>query len=157
MRRWRAPWILVSSLESLLGQSKRSSLFCSMDTRCYFTPGSPPVLKQQAIPLDFLKWGSIGFCRWYSRFATGFAPLQPKPLDSIVDVERLTDRSAEDICSAWDDVTSHDPSHLTVVPPPKLSWLSCNVPVFGKLILLAVVVKKFINEVALRYQTYEQI
>ncbi|GAU13307.1 hypothetical protein TSUD_42610 [Trifolium subterraneum] len=59
-------------------------------------------LHQPEIPCDFLKWGSIGFCRT-SRFATGFNPLKQKPLDSIVDVERLKDRYPEDIASIWDD------------------------------------------------------
>lgn len=63
-------------------------------------------LQERAIPGDFVKWGSLGFFRT-SRFATGFAPLQPKPLDSIMDIERVKDRSAEDIASIWDDVMSH--------------------------------------------------
>lgn len=54
------------------------------------------------IPGDFLKWASLGFCRT-SRFATGFTPLHPKPLDSIVDFERVKDRSPEEIASIWDD------------------------------------------------------
>jgi hypothetical protein len=33
--------------------------------------------------------------------------LKQKPLDSIVDVERLKDRYPEDIASIWDDVRSH--------------------------------------------------
>lgn len=63
-------------------------------------------LQEIAIPGDFVKWGSLGFFRT-SRFATGFAPLLPKPLDSIMDIERVKDRSAEDIASIWDDVMSH--------------------------------------------------
>ena len=63
-------------------------------------------LQQPEIPNDFLKWSSLGFCRT-SKFATGFAPLQPKPLDSIMDVERVKDRSTEDIASVWDDVMPH--------------------------------------------------
>ncbi|XP_041025239.1 ATP synthase mitochondrial F1 complex assembly factor 1-like [Juglans microcarpa x Juglans regia] len=59
-------------------------------------------LQERAIPGDFVKWGCLGFFRT-SRFATGFAPLQPKPLDSIMDIERVKDRSAEDIASIWDD------------------------------------------------------
>ncbi|KAJ7947051.1 ATP synthase mitochondrial F1 complex assembly factor 1-like [Quillaja saponaria] len=59
-------------------------------------------LAQGTIPGDFLKWGSLGFCRT-SKFATGFAPLQPKPLDSIIDIERVKDRSPEEIASVWDD------------------------------------------------------
>ncbi|KAJ1387553.1 hypothetical protein SESBI_39887 [Sesbania bispinosa] len=59
-------------------------------------------LHQPEIPCDFLKWGSLGFCRT-SRFATGFNPLQRKSLDSIVDVERLKDRYPDEIASIWDD------------------------------------------------------
>lgn len=57
---------------------------------------------QPQLPCNFLKWGSLGFCRT-SRFATGFNPLQLKPLDSIVDIERLKDRDPENITSIWDD------------------------------------------------------
>ena len=62
-------------------------------------------LQQRVIPGDFVRWGSLGFCRT-SSFATGFSPLQHKPLDSIMDVQRVKDRSPEDIASAWDDVMS---------------------------------------------------
>ncbi|XP_052202203.1 uncharacterized protein LOC127807973 [Diospyros lotus] len=58
--------------------------------------------QKQAIPGDFLKWGSLGFCRT-SRFATGFTPLQPKPLDSIIDIERANNQSPEDLATIWDD------------------------------------------------------
>lgn len=60
--------------------------------------------QQQSFPGGFLKWGSLGFFR-ASSFAAGFNPLKAKPLDSIIDVERMKDRSAEDIASAWDDVS----------------------------------------------------
>ncbi|KAG7959061.1 hypothetical protein I3843_10G053300 [Carya illinoinensis] len=59
-------------------------------------------LKERALQGGFVKWGSLGFCRT-SSFATGFTPLQPRPLDSIMDVERMKDRSLEDITSIWDD------------------------------------------------------
>ncbi|XVF87388.1 hypothetical protein PTKIN_Ptkin18bG0116100 [Pterospermum kingtungense] len=58
--------------------------------------------QKEAIPGDFLRWGSIGFCRT-SRFATGFTPLKPKPLDSIMDLDRAKNRSPEDLASIWDD------------------------------------------------------
>lgn len=64
-------------------------------------------LQEGAIPGDFVKWGSLGFCRT-SSFATGFTPLQRKPLDSIMDIERVKDRSPEDIASIWDDVMSQN-------------------------------------------------
>ncbi|XP_004496429.1 uncharacterized protein [Cicer arietinum] len=59
-------------------------------------------LHRSDIPYHFLKWGSLGFCRT-SRFATGFSPLEHKPLDSIVDIERLKNRYPDDIASIWDD------------------------------------------------------
>ncbi|KAH9797209.1 ATP synthase mitochondrial f1 complex assembly factor 1 [Citrus sinensis] len=59
-------------------------------------------LREKAIPCDFLKWSSLGLYRT-SRFATGFTPLQPKPLDSIIDIERAKDKSAEDLATIWDD------------------------------------------------------
>ncbi|XP_031278111.1 negative regulator of systemic acquired resistance SNI1-like [Pistacia vera] len=58
--------------------------------------------QQYAIPCDFLKWASFGFYRT-SKFATGFTPLQPKPLDSIIDIQRAKDKSSEDLASIWDD------------------------------------------------------
>lgn len=58
--------------------------------------------QRESLPGDFLKWGSLGSFR-ASSFATGFSPLKPKPLDSIIDIERVKDRSPEDIASAWDD------------------------------------------------------
>lgn len=57
---------------------------------------------QHGFPSDFLRWGSIGFYRT-SSFATGFTPLQPKPLNSIMDIERVKDRPADDVASIWDD------------------------------------------------------
>ncbi|KAF2303965.1 hypothetical protein GH714_025345 [Hevea brasiliensis] len=59
--------------------------------------------QEPTIPSHFLKWCSLGFFRT-SRFATGFTPLQPKPLDSIMDIERAKGKSPEDLASIWDDV-----------------------------------------------------
>lgn len=59
-------------------------------------------IKKDAIPSNFVKWSSLGSCRT-SRFATGFAPLQPKPLDSIMDIERAKTKSSEELASIWDD------------------------------------------------------
>ncbi|XP_004303076.1 PREDICTED: uncharacterized protein LOC101296683 isoform X1 [Fragaria vesca subsp. vesca] len=58
--------------------------------------------QRQSLPGGFLKWGSLGSVR-ASSFASGFSPLKPKPLDSIIDIQRVKDRSPEDIASAWDD------------------------------------------------------
>ncbi|KAG0468294.1 hypothetical protein HPP92_017622 [Vanilla planifolia] len=57
---------------------------------------------QDSIPGYFLKWGAVGFVRG-SRFATGFSPLQPKPLESIIDIDRFKVLSTDDLVSAWDD------------------------------------------------------
>lgn len=82
-------------------------LFTKTSSSCSFTAFTvnPTIQKQRekAIPCDFLKWSSLGLYRT-SRFATGFTPLQPKPLDSIIDIERAKDKSAEDLATIWDDV-----------------------------------------------------
>ncbi|KAJ4976314.1 hypothetical protein NE237_001420 [Protea cynaroides] len=59
-------------------------------------------LQKVVIPGDIVKWRSLGFCR-NSSFATGFTPLQHKPLNSIMDIERVKNRSSEDLISIWDD------------------------------------------------------
>ncbi|KAG2308983.1 hypothetical protein Bca52824_028731 [Brassica carinata] len=41
----------------------------------------------EALPGSHVKWARLGSVR-NSRFASGFTPLQPKPLDSIMDLER---------------------------------------------------------------------
>ncbi|TVU01896.1 hypothetical protein EJB05_52637 [Eragrostis curvula] len=41
--------------------------------------------------------------RGYSKFASGFTPLQRKPLESILDVERAKGLSPEHLVAAWDD------------------------------------------------------
>lgn len=46
--------------------------------------------------------GSLGFHR-NSSFASGFSPLQRKPLDSIIDVERAKNKSPEELAAIWDD------------------------------------------------------
>ncbi|KAF9683633.1 hypothetical protein SADUNF_Sadunf04G0034200 [Salix dunnii] len=87
----------TSSLSRLLTQTiKRSSNTQSLK--------NANLQKQQepAIPGHFIKWGSLGFIRT-SRFATGFTPLEPKPLDSIMDIERAKTKSPEDLASIWDD------------------------------------------------------
>ncbi|MQM13337.1 hypothetical protein Taro_046261 [Colocasia esculenta] len=56
----------------------------------------------EALPGGFLRWASLGSCR-RARFATGFSPLQPKPLESIIDLERAKACSPEDLVSVWDD------------------------------------------------------
>lgn len=55
-----------------------------------------------SVPGNFLKWSAVGFYRG-SKFATGFTPLQRKPLESIIDMERAKFQSPEDLISVWDD------------------------------------------------------
>ncbi|KAL3812255.1 hypothetical protein ACJIZ3_013523 [Penstemon smallii] len=45
---------------------------------------------------------SFGFCRSLS-FASGFTPLQPKTMESIMDVERAKTKSPEELADIWDD------------------------------------------------------
>ncbi|KAL8143972.1 hypothetical protein V2J09_017004 [Rumex salicifolius] len=58
--------------------------------------------QQESVPCNFVKWSSLGFFRT-SKFASGFTPLQAKPLNSIMDVERAKNKSPEDLVLAWDD------------------------------------------------------
>ncbi|KAI3439991.1 uncharacterized protein J3R85_004133 [Psidium guajava] len=75
---------------------------CCFAVSTLLTQSNLQKTQKRAIPSDFLRWASLGSCRT-SRFATGFAPLEPKPLDSIMDVGRVKDRSSEEITSVWDD------------------------------------------------------
>lgn len=74
---------LASSASALLGRTTSSSV-------------------QETLPTSFVKWALMGSVRT-SRFATGFSPLEAKPLNSIMDVERAQDKSPEDLASIWDD------------------------------------------------------
>lgn len=57
---------------------------------------------QDTLPSSFIKWALMGSVQT-SRFATGFSPLEAKPLNSIMDVERAQHKSPEDLASIWDD------------------------------------------------------
>lgn len=94
--------LLASSTRAVTGHAS-SCLYLPRQSISAFTR-QPCVNKlHQEIPGDFPKWSSFGFCRG-SKFATGFSPLQYKPLNSIMDIERVKDRTPEDIASVWDDV-----------------------------------------------------
>ncbi|KAL0863931.1 hypothetical protein Bca101_043049 [Brassica carinata] len=56
----------------------------------------------EALPGNRIKWASLGSVR-NSRFASGFSPLKPKPLDSIMDLDRARTKSPEELTSIWDD------------------------------------------------------
>ncbi|XP_062188491.1 uncharacterized protein LOC133891762 isoform X2 [Phragmites australis] len=65
---------------------------------------APPAPHPTAAPagLDLVRWPPQQR-RGYSQFASGFTPLQPKPLESILDVERAKGLSPEHLVAAWDD------------------------------------------------------
>ncbi|EXB88546.1 ATP synthase mitochondrial F1 complex assembly factor 1 [Morus notabilis] len=97
----RVSRIVASSASSLLANASAAAAKHSFTVTLSARQDLQHVA-EKSIPGEFVKWGSLGFFRT-SRFATGFTPLQPKPLDSIMDIERVKDRSAEDIASIWDD------------------------------------------------------
>ncbi|KAE8707563.1 Chloroplast isoform 2 [Hibiscus syriacus] len=95
--------ILINEAPSSSSSSSSSSSW--LPSRCFSTFSVQERAKtpgKVAIPGDLLKWGSLGFCRTL-RFASGFKPLEPKPLDSIMDLNRAKNRSPEDLASIWDD------------------------------------------------------
>ncbi|XP_042406040.1 uncharacterized protein LOC121996225 [Zingiber officinale] len=57
---------------------------------------------RESFPGDHLQWRSVGSRRG-SQFATGFNPLESKQLGSIIDLERATNCSPEELVSVWDD------------------------------------------------------
>ncbi|VAI60226.1 unnamed protein product [Triticum turgidum subsp. durum] len=65
----------------------------------------PPHLPAEvaAAPAELARWLPR---RGYSRFASGFTPLEPKKLGSILDVERAKGLSPEHLVAAWDDVST---------------------------------------------------
>ncbi|OVA14483.1 ATP11 [Macleaya cordata] len=97
---------MIPSVSNLLyhgsSSSSRNHSYRSFSLQTHVLPTNHQQQQKQAIPGDFLKWGMLGFCR-NSRFATGFTPLQPKPLDSIIDIKRAKNCSPEDLASIWDD------------------------------------------------------
>lgn len=101
----RVSKLVAISTSTLLNH--HSSFSSSVSVRSLATSSAHPSLRgfaaEGAIPGELSKWNSLGRFRTYS-FASGFTPLQRKPLDSIMDLDRVKDRSAEDLASAWDDV-----------------------------------------------------
>lgn len=103
----RVARVVTSSAGSFSGSS--------ILTKRYFTFYSRPrdVQNFSDIRGDCMKWGSLGSCR-KSSFASGFTPLKPKPLGSIIDIRRAELQSPEDLADIWDDVISflYLPLHL---------------------------------------------
>ena len=79
---------------------------CLVAKRSYSAASLPKhieKLRKPAIPSDFLKWSGLGSYRT-SKFASGFSPLQPKPLESIIDIKRSNSKTPEELADIWDDV-----------------------------------------------------
>uniref|UniRef100_A0A5B6YNH4 ATP synthase mitochondrial F1 complex assembly factor 1 n=1 Tax=Davidia involucrata TaxID=16924 RepID=A0A5B6YNH4_DAVIN len=93
---------VLSSVATLFGRASYSSFLPKQSFTMSSLQSKLQNMQQHAIPGDLLKWGSLGFYRT-SKFANGFTPLQRKPLDSIIDVERAKNRSPEDLAAIWDD------------------------------------------------------
>ncbi|KAL6567369.1 hypothetical protein OROGR_001037 [Orobanche gracilis] len=92
---------------SSVGSLCHNVSFSSMVRKHYFSTFSVlqrrfEMTQKVAVPSKLLKSGSPGFCRTLS-FAAGFTPLQQKPLESIVDVERAKNKSPEELADIWDD------------------------------------------------------
>ncbi|XP_073135654.1 uncharacterized protein [Henckelia pumila] len=94
---------LCSSVAALCGNASCSFVspehgytFISTMGRIFTSMDKP------AISGNFLKWGSLGFHRTFS-FATGFTPLQLKPLEEIIDIQRAKNKSSEELADIWDD------------------------------------------------------
>lgn len=89
---------------STLNHTSNRSLFIPKKHVCSFLMQNVKRKQQKEfVPFDYIRKGSIGSVR-NSQFASGFTPLQLKPLGSIIDIERVKDRAPEEIVSAWDDV-----------------------------------------------------
>lgn len=88
----------------------RNALCSSMATKHTFS--TIPALQRKfenispkiACPSNYIKWGSLGFCRTLS-FANGFLPLKAKPLEEIIDIQRAKNKSPEELADIWDDVS----------------------------------------------------
>ncbi|XAR59208.1 hypothetical protein NMG60_11014915 [Bertholletia excelsa] len=86
----------------LFGNASCSPFLLKQSIATCCLQGELQKMQKHFIPGDLLKWGSLGFVRT-SRYATGFKPLQPKPLDSIIDMESVKSRSPQDLATVWDD------------------------------------------------------
>lgn len=95
--------VLLCAVGSLYGNVSR----CFVAKQSYSTAFLPKYLqtsRKPAIPVEFVKWSALGFYRT-SKFASGFTPLQPKPLESIIEIERAKGKSPELLAEIWDDVS----------------------------------------------------
>ncbi|KAA8519717.1 hypothetical protein F0562_013973 [Nyssa sinensis] len=112
---------VLSSVATFFGSASYSSFLPKQSFTMPSLQSKLQNMQQHAIPGDMLKWGLLGFCRT-SKFATGFTPLQQKPLDSIIDIERVKNRSPEDLAAIWDDYHLGR-GHISASMKPKLYHL----------------------------------
>lgn len=96
----RVSRVVASSVGSLSGSSSCSLPLTKRCLTCFSRPMD--LQKLSEVRGDFMKWGSLGSCR-NSSFASGFTPLKPKPLGSIIDIRRAELQSPEDLADIWDD------------------------------------------------------
>ncbi|XP_047332093.1 uncharacterized protein LOC124935718 [Impatiens glandulifera] len=89
-------------LSSTVARFRYMSIAASLPTIKHFITTNPPPHLKNSLPGDLVRSDFIGFCRT-SRFAAGFTPLQHKPLDSIIDIERSKNKSPEELAAIWDD------------------------------------------------------
>ncbi|VAI48816.1 unnamed protein product [Triticum turgidum subsp. durum] len=90
-------WILRSAAAGSLRSPAPSRGGCPV-------PRAPHLpAEAAAAPAELARWLPR---RGYSRFASGFTPLEPKKLGSILDVERAKGLSPEHLVAAWDDVSA---------------------------------------------------
>ncbi|KAI3880977.1 hypothetical protein MKX03_007823 [Papaver bracteatum] len=87
------------SSSTLLGRHSYNTFSLQRYVQTFDTQEKP----KKMVPGNIMKWGSLGPYRDYSNFASGFTPLQQKPLNSIVDIERAKNFSPEDLADIWDD------------------------------------------------------
>lgn len=94
----------VSSLATEKLSSSSSSYSSRCPSRQIFTASQRNAggNHSEALPGKHIEWASLGSVR-NSRFASGFSPLKPKPLDSIMDLDRAKTKSPEELTSIWDD------------------------------------------------------
>ncbi|CAM8935039.1 hypothetical protein QQ045_012527 [Rhodiola kirilowii] len=93
---------VIPSASSLSYDATRAPFVKKQHFSSFIMPTASQKRWNECVPCDFLRWSLIGSVRT-SKFASGFTPLQLKPLGSIIDIDRVKDRSPEDIVSAWDD------------------------------------------------------
>lgn len=87
-------------ISAAIFQSSAKYPYCYREISCF--PGAYMEKQVRDLPGDARKWSSVGFTRG-SKFATGFSPLAPKSLESIIDVERVKAASPEELSVLWNE------------------------------------------------------